>query len=295
MVQVDYRRDALLDDYAIEILKDRYMLPEESSPQDAFARAAKAFADDDAHAQRLYDYVSNLWFMFSSPILSNGGNTRGMPISCFLSYVPDSRSGLGEHYIENIWLSSMGGGIGSYWGDVRSDGSATSHGSRSTGSIPFIHVVDSQVLAFSQGTNRRGAYAAYQDISHPEVEEFITMRKPTGGDINRRNLNLHHGINVSDKFMELIYQCSLDPSTNDDWELIDPKTQKVTKTVSAKALWESILETRVTTGEPYLHFIDTTNKAVPEVHKLLGLDIKTSNLCVAPETLVLTEIGRAHV
>lgn len=197
-IQIDLSRDELLTEFGVATLKDRYMTVEESSPQEAFARAACAFASDAAHAQRLYDYASQLWFMFSTPILSNGGTKRGMPISCFLNYVPDSRGGLTEHYTENAWLSSMGGGIGGYWGAVRTNGVATSGGSKSSGAIPFMKVVDSEVLAFAQGVTRRASYAAYLDISHPEIEEFLELRKPTGGDANRKCLNLHQGVNIPD-------------------------------------------------------------------------------------------------
>jgi len=271
-INIDYSRDDLLTESGKTILKDRYLLPTEASPQDGFARAAKTFADDSAHAQRLYDYASKLWFMFSTPVLSNGGTTRGLPISCFLNYVDDSREGLADHYTENIWLSSMGGGIGGYWGGVRSQGMATSIGNRTTGVIPFMHVVDSQMTAFHQGATRRGSYAAYMDISHPEIVEFVEMRKPTGGDIHRKNLNLHHGINITDAFMEAVQKGSA-------WDLIDPHTKQVIKTTDARTLWIKILETRVATGEPYLSFIDTVNAALPESQKKLGLKFNHSNLC----------------
>ena len=271
-INIDYSRDDLLTESGKTILKDRYLLPTEASPQDGFARAAKTFADDQAHAQRLYDYASKLWFMFSTPVLSNGGTTRGLPISCFLNYVDDSREGLADHYTENIWLSSMGGGIGGYWGDVRSQGMATSIGNKTTGVIPFMHVVDSQMTAFHQGATRRGSYASYMDISHPEIVEFIEMRKPTGGDIHRKNLNLHHGINITDAFMEAVQK-------GDSWDLIDPHTKQVIKTTDARTLWIKILETRIATGEPYISFIDTVNAALPESQKKLGLKFNHSNLC----------------
>jgi ribonucleoside-diphosphate reductase alpha chain len=271
-INIEYSRDDFLTESGKTILKDRYLLPTEASPQDAFARAAKTFADDQAHAQRLYDYASKLWFMFSTPVLSNGGTTRGLPISCFLNYVDDSREGLADHYTENIWLSSMGGGIGGYWGDVRSQGMATSIGNKTTGVIPFMHVVDSQMTAFHQGATRRGSYASYMDISHPEIIEFIEMRKPTGGDIHRKNLNLHHGVNVSDKFMEAVV-------AGDQWDLIDPHTKQVINTTDARTLWIKLLETRIATGEPYISFIDTVNEALPESQKKLGLKFNHSNLC----------------
>lgn len=278
-ITIDLDRDKLLHPFGIQTLEDRYYVEGESSPQHAFARAAKAFATDDAHAQRIYDYASKLWFMYSTPILSNGGTTRGLPISCFLNYVPDSRMGLTDHYTENAWLSSVGGGIGGYWGDIRSNGVSTSGGSTSSGAIPFLKVVDAEVLAFSQGGTRRGSYAAYLDISHPEIEEFIEFRKPTGGDANRRSLNLHHGINITDAFMRIIEACEKDANYDDSWDLIDPKTQKVVKTVSARKLWMKILDVRVQTGEPYLHFIDRSNEALPEFQKELGLRVRNSNLC----------------
>ena len=242
-------------------------------------RAAKAFSDNDEMAERIYNYASKLWFMYSTPILSNGGTNRGMPISCFLNYVGDSREGLTGHYTENAWLASIGGGIGGYWGHVRSDGVSTSGGSQSSGSIPFLHVVDSEILAFSQGKTRRGSYAAYMDMSHPEIIEFLEMRKPSGGDIHRKCLNLHHAINISDEFMQLIEKCITEPTYDDSWNLIDPHTKKVVRTVSARELWQKLLETRVATGEPYVSFIDTINDALPETQKKLGLKVHHSNLC----------------
>ena len=276
---IDYSRDELLTDFGKTTLKDRYLLPQESSPQDGFLRAAKAFSDNDEMAERIYNYASKLWFMFSTPILSNAGSKRGMPISCFLNYVGDSREGLTGHYTENAWLASVGGGIGGYWGHVRSDGTMTSGGSQSSGSIPFLHVVDSEILAFSQGKTRRGSYAAYMDISHPEIIEFMEMRKPSGGDVHRKCLNLHHGINISDEFMQLIDNCIKEPTYDDTWNLVDPHTKKVVRTISARELWQKILETRVATGEPYLSFIDTINDALPESQKKLGLEVHHSNLC----------------
>ena len=276
---MEYSRDELLTHFGKKTLQDRYLLPEEKSPQDAFMRAAKAFSDTDEMAQRIYDYASKLWFMYSTPILSNGGTQRGMPISCFLNYVGDSREGLTGHYTENAWLASVGGGIGGYWGHVRSDGVATSGGSASSGTIPFMHVVDSEILAFSQGKTRRGSYASYMDISHPEIIEFIEMRKPTGGDAHRKNLNLHHGINITNDFMELIDKCIKEPTYDDTWNLIDPHTKKVIRTISARDLWLKILEVRVNTGEPYISFIDTINEGLPQTQKDLGLKVHHSNLC----------------
>ena len=272
-------RDELLTDFGKTTLKDRYLLPEEDSPQEAFMRAAKAYSDNDEMAQRIYDYASKQWFMFSTPILSNGGTKRGMPISCFLNYVGDSREGITGHYTENAWLTSIGGGIGGYWGDIRSDGTSTSGGSQSSGSIPFLHVVDSEIMAFSQGKTRRGSYAAYMNVSHPEVLEFLDIRKPSGGDIHRKCLNLHHGVNISNKFMELIERCIAEPTYDDTWNLIDPHTKETVRTVSARDLWLKILENRVATGEPYMCFIDHINDALPETQKKLGLKVNHSNLC----------------
>ena len=276
-IQIDYSKDKKLDKFSIDTLQDRYFWDGETSPQEAFARAAVFGATYKGHinfnlAQRLYNYASDHWFMFSTPILSNGGTTRGLPISCFLNYVPDSRVGLSDHYDENIWLASSGGGIGGYWGDVRSDGVSTGNGSRSTGSIPFMHVVDSQMLAFNQGTTRRGSYAAYSDISHPEIEEFINMRKSSGGDINRKNLNLHNAVNITNEFLEAV-------KNDDEWRLIDPKTNEPTKVISARELWMRLLEARAETGVPNLINIDTRNDALPNQQKELGLKINQSNLC----------------
>ena len=276
---IDKERDNLLTDFGKTTLKDRYLLPEEDSPQEAFMRAAKAYSDNDEMAQRIYDYASKQWFMFSTPILSNGGTKRGMPISCFLNYVGDSREGITGHYTENAWLTSIGGGIGGYWGDIRSDSTPTSGGSQSSGSIPFLHVVDSEIMAFSQGKTRRGSYAAYMDVSHPEILEFLDIRKPSGGDIHRKCLNLHHGINISNEFMSLIEKCIAEPTYDDTWNLIDPHTKKTVRTVSARDLWLKILENRVATGEPYMCFIDHINDALPETQKKLGLKVNHSNLC----------------
>jgi len=272
-------RDNLLTDFGKTTLKDRYLLPEENSPQEAFLRAAKAYSDNDEMAQRIYDYASKLWFMYSTPILSNGGTERGMPISCFLNYVGDSREGLTDHYTENAWLTSIGGGIGGYWGDIRSDGVKTSGGSQSSGTVPFLKVVDAEIMAFSQGKTRRGSYAAYMNVSHPEILEFLDIRKPSGGDIHRKCLNLHHGINITNDFMELIEKCIQEPTYDDTWNLIDPHTKEIIRKVSARDLWLKILENRVATGEPYICFIDHINDALPETQKKLGLSVRHSNLC----------------
>ena len=278
-IQIDYDRDNILPEFSVKTLNDRYMVEGELSPQDAFARAAQTFSDNDEMAQRIYEYASNLWFMFSTPILSNGGTSRGLPISCFLNYIPDSRGGITDHYTENAWLSSVGGGIGGYWGHLRGVGSKTSHGSESTGVIPFMKVVDAEMLAFSQGVTRRGSYAAYIDISHPEIEEFLDVRKPTGGDINRKSINLHHAIVIPDAFMQLIDGATQEDGFDDSWDLIDPHSGEVTKTVSAKTLWVKLIQNRVETGEPYIMFGDAVNDALPEFQKELGLKVNQSNLC----------------
>ena len=254
-IVIDYDKEKKLDKFSLDTLKDRYFWEEETHAQEAFARAAvfgatyKGETNFDL-AQRLYQYSSDCWFMFSTPILSNGGTTRGLPISCFLNYVPDSRRGLSDHYDENIWLASSGGGIGGYWGAVRSNGIGTSNHSRSTGSIPFMHVVDSQMLAFNQGVTRRGSYAAYMDINHPEIEEFINMRKESGGDINRKCLNIHNGINLTNEFLDAVQKDA-------EWRLIDPKSGEAVKIVVARDLWWQMLNARAETGEPYMINIDT--------------------------------------
>ena len=276
-IHIDYDKENLLDTFSKETLKDRYLWRGETHAQQALARASIFGATYKGHTdfnlgQKLYNYSSNNWFSFSTPILSNGGTSRGLPISCFLNYVPDSRDGLSAHYDENIWLASGGGGIGGFWGSVRSNGVDTSNGSRSTGSIPFMHVVDSQMLAFNQGITRRGSYAAYLNISHPEIEEFIGMRKTTGGDLNRKCLNLHNAVNITNEFLEAV-------ANDDDWRLIDPKTNTAVKIVSARDLWFQLIHTRMETGEPYIVNIDNCNAALPEEQKKLGLEIKQSNLC----------------
>jgi len=276
-IQIDYDRERDLNTFSLETLKDRYFWEDETRAQEAFARASVFGATYQGHtdynlAQRLYDYSSKGWFGFSTPILSNGGTTRGLPISCFLNYVPDSRRGLSDHYDENIWLASGGGGLGGYWGDVRSNGVSTSNGSQSTGSIPFMHVVDSQMLAFNQGVTRRGSYAAYMDISHPEVEEFIAMRKTTGGDLNRKCLNLHNGITITDDFLTAV-------KNDEQWRLIDPKSKQAIKTVSARDLWWQLVHTRAETGEPYIVNLDRCNEALPQPQRDMGLKVRQSNLC----------------
>lgn len=292
-IDIDFRRDRYLSQFSIKTLQDRYLVDGEGSPQQAFARAAEAFADDEEHAQRLYDYASKLWFMFSTPILSNGGTKRGLPISCFLNYVDDSRTGITDHYTENAFLSSVGGGVGGYWGDIRSVGSKTSNGSESTGVIPFLKVVDAEMLAFSQGVTRRGSYASYLPMSHPEIEEYMDMRKPTGGDINRKSTNLHHGVIIPDNFMELIERATKEEGFDDSWPLVDPNSGITTKVVSAKTLWVKLIQNRVETGEPYIMFGDTVQEGLPECQKELGLKVNQSNLC--SEITLPTNEGRTAV
>jgi ribonucleoside-diphosphate reductase alpha chain len=292
-MEINYNRDKYLSEFSVKTLNDRYLLKGETSPQDAFARAAKAFSDDDDHAQRLYDYASKLWFMFSTPILSNGGTDRGMPISCFLNHVEDSRGGLTSHFTENAFLSSVGGGIGGNWSQIRGVGASTSNGSESTGIIPFLKVVDGEMLAFSQGITRRGSYAAYLDISHPEIEEFLDIRKPTGGDINRKSTNLHHAVVISDDFMRLIERATREEHFDDSWDLIDPNSKKVVKTLPAKTLWVKLIQNRVETGEPYIMFKNTVEKAMPQFQQDLGLKIHHSNLC--SEITLATDENRTAV
>ena len=278
-IRDSYRKDKLLTEFSLKTLQDRYLVGDEQSPQEGFARAAMAFADDEAHAQRLYDYASNLWFMYATPVLSNGGTQRGLPISCFLNYVEDSREGITDHYTENAYLSSFGGGIGGSWSDIRASGTRTSKGSESTGVIPFVKVVDAEMLAFSQGVTRRGSYAAYLHISHPEIQEFLDMRKPTGGDTNRKCLNLHHGVVIPDKFMEIIHKATKEPGFDDSWELIDPHTGEVKSVVSARTLWVKLLQNRMESGEPYLMFEDAVQADLPDFQQRKGLQVNHSNLC----------------
>ncbi len=270
-VRVDRSRDALLTDFGRATLDDRYLMPGESY-QDLFARVASYYGDDTAHAQRIYDYISRLWFMPATPILSNGGTKRGLPISCFLNEASDSLDGIVELWNENVWLASKGGGIGSYWGNLRSIGEKVGQNGKTSGVIPFIRVMDSLTLAISQGSLRRGSAAVYLPISHPEIEEFIEIRRPTGGDPNRKAPNLHHGIQVSDAFMRAV-------EADEPWSLISPKDHAPVRQVSARMLWIRILTARVETGEPYIVFTDHVNRGRPEHHKLAGLEVRTSNLC----------------
>lgn len=270
-VRIDRARDALLTDFGKATLDDRYLLPGESY-QDLFARVASAYGDDAAHAQRIYDYVSRLWFMPATPVLSNGGTTRGLPISCFLNEASDSLEGIVGLWNENVWLAAKGGGIGSYWGNLRGIGEKVGRNGKTSGIIPFIRVMDSLTLAISQGSLRRGSAAVYLPVNHPEVEEFIDMRRPTGGDPNRKALNLHHGILISDAFMRAV-------EADEEWALVSPKDGALMRKVSARNLWIRILTARIEQGEPYIIYSDHVNNARPEHHKLAGLEVKTSNLC----------------
>lgn len=270
-IQIDTSRDDLFDKLGLQRLKESYMTDEETTPQQRFAFVSKAFGSNPEHAQRLYEYSSKHWLSYSTPILSYGRSKRGMPISCFLNYINDTAEGLVENLSETNWLSMLGGGVGIGFGIRASD-------DKSVGVMPHLKTYDASCLAYRQGRTRRGSYATYLDISHPDVVVFLEMRKPTG-DQNWRCLNLHHGINVSDRFMELIERCMTDPDADDGWNLIDPHSGEVRDTVSARGLWQKILELRMETGEPYLHYIDTSNRALPEFQKKLGLKIHQSNLC----------------
>ena len=281
-VEVDRSRDALLTDFGKTTLEDRYLLAGESY-QDMFARVATAYADDADHAQRVYDYISRLWFMPSTPVLSNGWAGRGLPISCFLNAVPDSLEGIQSVWNENVHLASNGGGIGTYWGGVRSIGEKVKGAGQTSGIIPFIRVMDSLTLAISQGSLRRGSAAVYLDIHHPEIEEFLEIRKPSG-DFNRKSLNLHHGISISDAFMEAVRDGAM-------FGLRSPKTQEVVREVDARSLWQKILEIRLQTGEPYLIFSDTVNRSMPLHQRELGLSVRQSNLC----SEIMLHTGKDHL
>jgi ribonucleoside-diphosphate reductase alpha chain len=270
-VAIDRKNDDKLSNFGKAVLKDRYLMPGESY-QDLFARVVSYYADNQDHANRLYHYVSNLWFMPATPILSNGGTERGLPISCFLNESTDSLSGIVGLWNENVWLASKGGGIGSYWGNLRSIGETVRGNGKTSGIVPFIKVMDSQTLAISQGSLRRGSAAVYLPINHPEIEEFIDIRRPTGGDPNRRSLNLHHGVAITDEFMRAVEK-------DGDFELKSPYSGQVIEVVKARALWIKLLSARIETGEPYLLFIDAVNRTIPEQQKKLGLKVKTSNLC----------------
>jgi ribonucleoside-diphosphate reductase alpha chain len=270
-IKLDLSRDALFDDLGIKRLKESYMMEHENSPQERFAYVSKKFSSNPEHAQRLYDYSSKHWLSYSTPILSSGRSKYGLPISCFLNFIEDTASGLVDNLSETNWLSMLGGGVGIGFGIRSSD-------EKSTGVIPHLKTYDSSSLAYRQGTTRRGSYAAYLDISHPDIINFIEMRKPTG-DPNLRCLNLHHGINITDDFMQIIEHCMTDKDADDKWELKDPHSGEVREVVSAKDLWQQIIELRMLTGEPYIHFIDTSNRMMPQFQKDKGLKIHQSNLC----------------
>lgn len=281
-IETDRSRDALLTDFGKETLEDRYLLPGESY-QDLFARVADAYADDQDHAQRLYDYISKLWFMPATPVLSNGGTGRGLPISCYLNSVDDSLEGIVGTWNENVWLASRGGGIGTYWGAVRGIGEPVGLNGKTSGIIPFVRVMDSLTLAISQGSLRRGSAACYLDISHPEIEEFLEVRKPSG-DFNRKALNLHHGVLITDEFMEAVRDGA-------EFNLRSPKDNSVRGSVDARGLFQKLVETRLATGEPYIIFIDQVNRMMPKHHRDLGLKVTTSNLC----SEITLPTGRDHL
>ena len=284
-LEIDLSRDSLFDELGLKRLRESYMKDEESSPQERFAFVSKSFGTNLEHSQRLYDYSSKHWLSYATPILSFGRTKYGLPISCFLSWIPDTAKGLVDTLSETNWLSMLGGGVGLGFG-IRSAGD------KSTGVMPHLKTYDASSLAYRQGNTRRGSYSAYLDISHPDILMFLEMRKPTG-DQNMRCQNLHHGINITDDFMHLIEQAMLDPAFDDTWNLKDPHSGEVRDSISAKELWQRILEIRMQTGEPYLHFIDTSNKAMPEFQKKLGLSIKQSNLC--SEIILPTDKERTAV
>lgn len=270
-IKIDLEKDKLFDELGIKRLKESYMRDDETSPQERFAYVSASFGSNPEHSQRLYNYASNHWLSYSTPILSYGRSKRGLPISCFLNYVEDTAEGLVDNLSETNWLSMFGGGVGIGFGIRSAD-------DKSTGVMPHLKIYDASSLAYRQGRTRRGSYAAYLDISHPDLIPFLEMRKPTG-DPNVRCLNLHHGINITDDFMQIIEKCMVDPTANDDWELRDPHSGEVREVVSAKHLWQQILELRMHTGEPYIHFIDTSNRGLPQFLKDKGLKVHQSNLC----------------
>jgi ribonucleoside-diphosphate reductase alpha chain len=284
-IKVDYSRDALFDELGIKRLQESYMREDEASPQERFAYVSQAFGSNSEHSQRLYEYSSRHWLSYSTPILSFGRSKRGLPISCFLPYLDDSAEGLVDTLSEVNWLSMLGGGVGIGLGIRSSD-------DKSVGVMPHLRTYDASSLAYRQGRTRRGSYATYLDISHPDILLFLEMRKPTG-DPNLRCLNLHHGVNITDEFMMLIEQAMIDPNFDDTWELKDPHSKEVRERVSAKEMWQKILDIRMQTGEPYIHFIDTSNRAMPEFQKKLGLSIRQSNLC--SEIILPTDKKRTAV
>lgn len=284
-IEVDYSRDTLFDQLGIKRLQESYMKEDETSPQQRFAAVSKQFGTNQEHAQRLYNYSSKHWLSYSTPILSFGRSARGLPISCFLPYLHDSSAGLVDTLSEVNWLSMLGGGVGIGLGIRSAD-------DKSVGIMPHLRTYDASSLAYRQGRTRRGSYAAYLDISHPDILIFLDMRKPTG-DPNMRAMNLHHGVNIPDSFMNIIERCMRDPEANDDWELRDPHNGELREVVSAKMLWEKVLELRMHTGEPYMHFIDTSNRKMPDFQKKLGLSIRQSNLC--SEIILPTDKERTAV
>ena len=284
-IKIDLTRDALFDSLGLQRLKESYMKDEEVSPQERFAFVSEAFSSNPEHAQRLYEYSSKHWLSYSTPILSFGRSKRGLPISCFLNYMDDSAEGLVANLSETNWLSMLGGGVGVHLGIRNSD-------DKSTGVMPHLKMYDASSLAYRQGRTRRGSYAAFLDVSHPDIIQFLEMRKPTG-DQNMRTLNLNHGVNISDKFMQVIERCMKDPEANDDWELVNPANGEVAEVVSAKYLWQKMLELRMTTGEPYFIFIDTANRDMPEWLQAQDLKINGSNLCT--EIFLPTSADRTAV
>jgi len=270
-IKIDLEKDKLFDELGIKRLQESYMRDDETSPQQRFAYVSSSFGSNPEHSQRLYNYSANHWLSYSTPILSYGRSKRGMPISCFLNYIEDTAEGLVDNLSETNWLSMLGGGVGIGFGIRSAD-------DKSTGVMPHLKIYDASSLAYRQGRTRRGSYAAYLDINHPDIISFLEMRKPTG-DPNVRCMNLHHGINITDDFMQLIESCMLDPEADDSWNLVDPKSKEIRETVSAKHLWQQILELRMHTGEPYIHYIDTSNKMLPQFLKDKGLKIHQSNLC----------------
>ena len=277
-IKIDYSRDGLFDELGIKRLKESYMTTEEKSPQERFAYVSKIFGSNSDHAQRLYDYSSRHWLSYSTPVLSYNDSGRGLPVSCYLNYIEDTAEGLVENLSETNWLSMMGGGVGIGFGIRSAD-------DKSTGVMAHLKIYDASSLAYRQGRTRRGSYAAYLNINHPDIISFLDMRKPTG-DLNVRCQNMHHGINITDDFMQIIENCMIDPEVDDKWNLVDPHSKEIRETVSAKALWQSILEMRMLTGEPYIHFISESNRKLPKWLSDRGLRVHQSNLCLTGDTLV---------
>jgi ribonucleoside-diphosphate reductase alpha chain len=284
-ITIDPNRDTLFDELGTTRLRESYMMDQEISPQERFAYVSKTFSSNPEHAQRLYDYSSKHWLSYSTPILSYGRSKRGLPISCYLNFINDTAEGLVDNLSETNWLSMMGGGVGIGFGIRSAD-------DKSTGVMPHLKMYDASSLAYRQGRTRRGSYAAYLDISHPDILLFLEMRKPTG-DQNQRCLNLHHGINITDDFMNIIEKSMIESDYNDSWELKDPHTKEVRETVSARELWQRILEMRMQTGEPYIHYIDESNRKLPQWLKNKELKINQSNLC--SEVILPTNKDRTAV